>query len=270
MPSLLILGQLLILKSFPLHRDSLPVTDYTFANLETVIGCKDSVDTRVDTSYSHIVNEATMEHIIPLNLTHVALCNNHVMDCGPEGIKSTITWLQEKNIGISGIKNIASPVIKILASDNDESVHHSSNVTGKVVIISMATGSLHVDSEKYINVLESRTHLRYYDLLVHLYKSKGYGVIIMHHYHLATSRIQTMIARTLIDSGADLYVSNGKACVGDHEIYRDKYIFYNLGSYIFQSRHVYPPIGYVSLNILVDIQGNQVTVTDLYYRRSFV
>ena len=259
MPSLLILGQLLILNSTPLHRNSLPPSDYTFANLETVITSKDNINTRADTSYSHIVDKSTMEQLIPLKLTHVALCNNHSMDSGPEGIKNTVQWLESKNIKISGISDIISPTI--ISNDDSES---------KVVIISMATGLLHVDSKKYINILENYTDFKYYKLLIHLYKTKGYSVIIMHHYHLDTSKLQIMIAHGLIDAGADLYVSNGKACVGDYEIYRDQYIFYNLGSYIFQSRHTYPPTGYTSLNILVNIQDNKIAVTDLYYRHAFI
>lgn len=162
----------------------------------------------------------------------VTLANNHIMDYGEEGLKSTIRVCEKEGIRFVGAgENIKKARQPLLLNLNDK----------KIAIINIAENEFcAAETDKYgANPLNVITN--HYDIQK-AKKENDYVFVISHggreHYQLPSPNLRERY-RFFIDSGADAVIGHHTHCYSGFEYYNEKPIFYSLGNFIFDYKNKY-------------------------------
>jgi poly-gamma-glutamate synthesis protein (capsule biosynthesis protein) len=183
--------------------------DFISANFEGAITDKESCPVK-DNSFvlkPDIVNLISKNNINLLNLA-----NNHISDCGKDGLSETRGFLSERAILAFG--DFSADKSSILKEVSDK----------KIVFVG-------IDSTVHSDDLTP-----YAEKIKELKRNSNYVVVNVHwgfEYHKVPSGEQIKIAHILVDSGADLIIGHHPHVVQSMEIYKDKAIFYSVGNFIF-------------------------------------
>lgn len=163
------------------------------------------------------------------NLGILSLANNHIPNFGEEGIKSTLTKLGYRNIYSVGagqgeeaykptIVNVKGIKIAFLAYTDPMTAQSdyaaTENHYGVALMDSSRLG-------KDITNAKEKADL----VIIYMHSGEEYETV-------STSR-QTNFAHLAIDSGASLVIGSHAHVVQPVEKYKDKYIVYGLGNFIF-------------------------------------
>lgn len=199
--------------------------DLTFGNLETTILEGSIVKTG---SFSFRTDPKAVEGLQYAGFDVLSLANNHVMNFGRSGLESTIKNLDVAGIGHAGAglgeEEIYSPVVKetkgvkfgfLAYSYSNERVADKKNGT---------YGVASLDAEK----MKSQ--------VAELKKSADAVVVSMHagtEYETVPGRAQKDFAHAAIDAGASLVIGHHPHVVQTAEKYKDGYILYSLGNFVF-------------------------------------
>ena len=173
-----------------------------------------------------IAPTSTVKGIKQLDPSLITLANNHILDQGEEGLKSTQDILNKNEIPFVGVGNNLSEASKPYIVEKDDTKigiyvcaeHEFSIATNKT---SGANPFDPFESLDHINELKSKC-----DLVVVLYHGGK------EHYRYPSPYLQK-ISRKMIDKGADLIVCQHSHCVGAYERYKDSTIIYGQGNFIF-------------------------------------
>ena len=156
----------------------------------------------------------------------VSLCNNHILDFGPEAIQDTMNTLSGLNIAYFGICN---------ELDYSNNFYVTSIKGHKVGFYTTCENEFSGYKKDTIgaNVLESP---RVFNEISECSKKCDHLIVLFHGgmelYRYPTPNQQT-ICRSFIDSGADLVISQHSHCVGCEEDYKGKKIIYGQGNFYF-------------------------------------
>lgn len=195
--------------------------DYVVGNLE----CPVSVDTPKLSStrfkaHPHSLNQIERFHLL-------SLANNHIFDCGKQGAKDTIETLEENNKTFCGLleaegakyytsvnisdKRISffSCAVQYCVKDNDRENYP------KIILAD--------DPDLIESITKSSTENNYTIILVH-------GGNEMIPYPEANFR---NLCQSFIDAGADVVITHHPHVLGGVHRYKNKYIFYSLGDFVF-------------------------------------
>jgi len=146
----------------------------------------------------------------------VNLANNHIFDYGEGGLEKTLYFLNKNNIPYCGINN------KFFEYKNYKILGYCSLVTNPVV-----------SSDNYrLNILEEID----FEYLKKLKKDNSYLILILHwglEEFLMPRFEDVTLAHKLIDIGVDLIIGHHPHVIQPLEMYKNKYIFYSLGNFIF-------------------------------------
>lgn len=156
----------------------------------------------------------------------VGLANNHIMDYGPEGLKSTIEACEENGIAHFGAGLNLEASKRILVREIDGCrigllgvTHHEFSVAGR-----NSPGAAPMDA---LEVFGQINHgLAEWDVLLALVHAGP------DRYPLATPVLQKY-CRFLIDMGVSLVVCQHSHCPGSYEQYRSGLIVYGQGNLLF-------------------------------------
>ena len=161
-----------------------------------------------------------------LNIDMLTLGNNHIMDQGENGFKTTIELLRNANIQVIG----AGCDIKEASIPRIISFH------GKKIGIYACCEhefSIGTDDKAGANPYDpflSNKHIS------KLKKECDYLIVLYHggkeHYRYPTPQLQ-IAARNMVDSGADLIICQHSHCVGCYENYNNSIIVYGQGNFLF-------------------------------------
>jgi len=168
----------------------------------------------------------TINGISKLDPSLISLANNHIMDQGLKGFKSTLKLLKENKISYVGagmnIKGAKQPYI--IEKKNK-----------KIGIYSCAEHEFTIAEENKAGAnpfdpLESLDHIK--DL-----KNKcDYVIVIYHggkeHYRYPSPNLQKT-CRKMTEKGADLVLCQHSHCIGSYEEYNNSTILYGQGNFIF-------------------------------------
>lgn len=241
--------------------DILSESDFTIANLETPVTDRfpsPFVGLKPYIHYSDV--EQTPLQLVKYGIHLVSLANNHAFDYGLAGLEQTWEALSAHDIEFCGVGRDAA-------------------AAGQPYIRRFELGNQHLD----IAVLCSMEHYKGYDEKLHWYASGDAGgvnvlsteqvgsvvealrqehanlfVIAYPHwgdnYRLATDR-QRMQGQAMIDAGVDLILGHGAHMLQEFERYRDRWIGYGLGNFVFGSPGRYamkgaPPYGAIAVLML--------------------
>lgn len=156
----------------------------------------------------------------------LTLANNHIMDQGEEGLKSTIDTLSNNGIHYVGVGN-----------DSAEAMCPSNFCFGNKKIGVYACCE-HEFSSASVNSPGANTYdpLYSFDSVEKLRKETDYVIVLYHggkeHYRYPSPELQR-ICRRFAEKGADLIVCQHSHCIGCEEKYGNSVIVYGQGNFLF-------------------------------------
>lgn len=172
----------------------------------------------------------TINGIKSLNPSLILLANNHILDHGEDGLKSTVDTLSKNNINYTGIIN----------NNSDEMVaHYFEKENKKVGIYNLCENEFTV-AGKNSRGANPYDGIKNYLEIKKTKKKCDYLIVVFHggkeFYRYPSPNLQK-ICRQFIDFGADFVVTQHSHCIGCYEEYKDKKILYGQGNFIFDSKN---------------------------------
>lgn len=198
--------------------NELKLSDYVIANLESPI-----CDT-AQTDGDHLSFKGSKDLLNQFKFVdYFSLSNNHINDCGEIGMKETISFLNEFEIGNNGLYNSFYTPLILKEGNEKIAVFTCTDMMNIPIPDECIFNTLHIDDN-------------YIDELIKQYKKENYFVIIYAHVGILFSRFINPTIRKLlhekIDVGADLIVTAHSHCLGGMEYYKGKPLFYSLGDFV--------------------------------------
>lgn len=173
-----------------------------------------------------IAPTSTIKGIKALNPSLITLANNHILDHGVSGLKSTQNLLKENKIQYSGVGDNLSQASKPFIIEKDGI---------NIGIYTCAENEFTIATKNKpganpFDPLESLDHIQ--EL-----KSKCDYVIVIYHggkelYRYPSPYLQK-VCRKMIQKGANLVLCQHSHCIGCHEVYEGANIIYGQGNFIF-------------------------------------
>lgn len=161
------------------------------------------------------------------NISAVNLSNNHILDHGEAGLRSTIAACQQEGLLFFGAGNNLTTAREPLIKEVKDK---------KIGFIGIAEHEFSIATSNSwganpIDIIELRRTLK------KLPQTIDHLVILVHggkeHYQYPTPRLQKL-CRFLVEEGADAVVCQHSHCAGSYEYYNDKLIVYGQGNFIFE------------------------------------
>lgn len=198
--------------------------DFTVFNLEVPLA--DEPHPIVKYGPNLIAPTSMIAGLKAINPHFLGLANNHVLDQGVEGLKSTIAALKHAGIEYSGVgqnlKEAHTPFIREIGGK-------------KIGVYCCAEHEFSIATDFLPGVnpfdpLESLDHVE------QLKNAVDYVIVLYHggkeHYRYPSPGLQK-VCRRLVDKGADLVVCQHSYCVGCEEKYGHGTIVYGQGNFLF-------------------------------------
>ncbi len=204
-------------------------TDLNIANLETPVqGNGETNDLKKGKKgIIHFTQDSVVKEILPiLNINAVSLANNHIYDCKTSGITNTSLCLEQMNIEYTGAGNKLENIEPMIFNINNQNI-------GFIAYVHQSTNPMVENRSIFLNLFDEEKIIGDIKKL----KKKCLCIIVSLHwgidYSFYPTRTQREISKRLIDSGADIIMGHHSHTVQPYEIYKNKFIFYSLGSFCF-------------------------------------
>lgn len=215
---------------FKYTADILKSADIAFANLESPFYDQGEPITE---GMIFKAEPNTIEGLVFAGIDVVSLANNHFGNQGNKGMLYTFNWLKSHNISYSGGGALISEAKKCAPIEKNGI---------KFCFLSYAdmtatgTPDIYTADDKYpgLNPYYDNT-----DIESDIANAKAeYDVVIVsfhwgNEYQLKQSDRQTEIGRRAIDAGASLVIGHHPHVIEPYEQYKNGYIFYSLGNFVF-------------------------------------
>ena len=205
--------------------------DVVFGNLEgpfieegTPSKCK-QIGGREDLCYEFRVPPRYAGYLAKNGFNAVSVANNHILDFGLEGLRSTLEALDSAGIKAAGCQRLA----------------HLHGGGKRIVIVGFSFSPL--PGPASILRLERATEIvrklkRQNDIVIVSFHGGAEGARALHVGDAAETYANEMrgnvlrFARTAVDAGADVVLGHGPHVVRAMEVYKKKLIVYSLGSFV--------------------------------------
>ena len=180
--------------------------DITLINLETPIfdGCP-----QINTGFTFCGEDEHVEGMLAAGVDVANIANNHSGNYGEDGLNETIAILEKNSIVASGYSKVGYKIVKgikfAFLGYND-------------------IGAPYVDEQQMVEAVKEAR------------KNADVVVVSFHwgtEYKTQPDQRQIDLAHLAIDNGADLVIGNHPHWVQPIELYKDKYIMYAHGNFIF-------------------------------------
>lgn len=168
----------------------------------------------------------TFSYLRQINTGLVTLATNHLMDYGPDGLKSTLTLCNENKIAYVGAGMSIGEARKPF-------IYKSGNT--KITILNFAENEWSIASENRpganpVNIIDNVRQIR------SAREISDFVLVIIHggheQYHLPNPRIVSQY-RFYAENGASAVVGHHPHCISGFEIHKEVPIFYSLGNFLF-------------------------------------
>lgn len=227
--------------------------DYVVVNLEGPVSNKGE---KVGSIYSFRMEPKALKSLIKANVKVVNLANNHIWDYGKEAFLDTLKNLKENNILYIGAGENFNEAYLPLILEKDGT---------KIGILSFTEFLKHVKAKNEkpgIAYLDEKI----FEKIVSNTKRKVDILIVIFHwgeeYKYEPSKNQIYFAHKAVDLGADLIIGHHPHIVQKIEKYKDKYIFYSLGNFIFDQNF---SLGTMKGG-LVEVEIENKKIKNIYFR----
>lgn len=226
-------------------RDFLAQGDFVFGNLEGPTNGTNKY------SYDKVLTFNALPELIKtlpsVGFTIVNLANNHILDQWEKGIEETQKLLNEIWVSITGANRDARKIwepaivekngVKI-AFIGASYAAYNDNGSGKSPLVARMQ-----DTERLIGAIRQAR------------EQADFIVVTMHggqEYTLTPTNLQTDFARTAIDNGADIVIGAHPHWIQATERYKNKYIFYSLGNFVFDQEFSEETKSWLALQIFLE------------------
>ena len=200
--------------------------DYRICNLEGAL--TDRPGKCEKTGPSLFAPTATIAAYSVLGINCCSLANNHITDAGDQGVIDTMDTLQKANIQYLGVGKNEDEIRKFLSFEIKDQ---------KIGIYNVAETMYNApNSEKpgahlydeYVVCKELATYKNECDYLIVIYHGG------MESFRYPSPEIKKRFHR-MVDSGADMVLSQHTHCIGSEEYYKGAYLLYGQGNFLFRS-----------------------------------
>lgn len=158
---------------------------------------------------------ATADLLARHNVRMVNLGNNHILNFDSSGVASTTELLTKAGVGYFG-----DPSNESVAAGRFDGVPLAFVSYNE---FDMKTGAAQAASTTLAHIVAAR--------------ADGYLPVVYTHwgqeYATSSSPAQQTLAHQFIDAGAEIVIGSHPHVVQEHEFYKNKYIYYSLGNFIF-------------------------------------
>lgn len=144
------------------------------------------------------------------NITLVSLGNNHVRNFGQDGLVETMELLSEAGVGYVG-------------QPGDVYLPYRTLVGGQPIVVYAYDPWNGADPEELQARIGGEPEREF--VVVYAHWGEEYGA--------RPTQAQQQLARRFIDAGADLVVGSHPHVVQPKELYRERWIYYSLGNFVF-------------------------------------
>lgn len=252
-------------------KESFENADFTFGNLETVIGEKGS------TYLGYPRFKSPKDYVTALaqnGFDFLCFANNHTLDQGEQGILNTIRILNDNNIGYTGAFN----------SQSDRDSIRIFNLNGiKIALLAYSygtNGSVIPKGKDYlINLID-------YNLIekdIHSAKLNGAEIVLVNfhfgnEYQRFPSDYQKEVVKKTIEFGADLITASHPHVIQPIEFYKTNgatldsgIVAYSLGNFISNQRKRFTDAGVILYLILEkNLNTKKVSLKSVEYLPTWV
>ncbi|OGG59872.1 hypothetical protein A2765_04800 [Candidatus Kaiserbacteria bacterium RIFCSPHIGHO2_01_FULL_56_24] len=201
--------------------------DIAFGNLETPITPGDDVQPmemtfRADPEAAQALKDAGFDVL--------SLANNHTPNFGEEGLRDTLSYLDEAGLSHAG------------AGMNSKQAHEPAFLTVQGITFAFLAYNDHDVVPVSYEAGEGRAgtaFMRIEDMTAAVQAAKAAADIVivsMHsgiEYEPIPDESQVAFAHAAIDAGAEMVIGHHPHAVQTMEVYKGKYIFYSLGNFVF-------------------------------------
>lgn len=233
--------------------------EVAFSDLETAIrGPRAGAPTRKGVTL-HTANAAVIDCLKALGIDFLATSNNHAFDLGTGGIIDAFTAVRERGLAFAGSGlNLAEASRAGYRKTGNGTVAVVACATGKVREGGAATADRAGVSElrRDANGALVRADIDRTLAEIAAAAARADVVIAYQHNHdwepenWITPEWQRAFARSCFDAGASVFVGHGAPLLHGIELHGGRPAFYNLGSFIFQTKkeeEAYGPLAWQSL-----------------------
>lgn len=245
---------------FAPFRGFLRESDFTVANLEccvTQIRSSPFETVKPYLDWTDIVRTPQLLRELPIHA--VCIANNHALDFGPEGLSETCAILDSNQIARFGAGISSSEAAKALNYE----IEIGNNRLEVIIVSGFEFRQNHKDWGYYATSKQagvnswSRKQAQKQVSEIRSRSPKAFLIAFPHwgsNYLPVTDR-QRELGRLLVDAGADLVVGHGSHMLQEIEQYKERWLVYGLGNFIFNSpgrfhQHEVLPFGLLArLNI---------------------
>jgi poly-gamma-glutamate synthesis protein (capsule biosynthesis protein) len=234
---------------------SLREANILFGNLEGPISDK---GVKVGSIYSFRVDPESIEGLKFAGFDVLSLANNHIFDYGREAMEDTFLRLEKVGINYIGggfNENEAySPIIKEINPIRKSKI--SNGVSGvKIAFLAYTNlGSPHWSAKGDKSGIAWLTEEKLKEGVEKAKENADLVIVSMHfgdEYKLSSNSEQKYFAHLAIDSGADLVVDHHPHVIQEIEKYKNGYIAYSLGNFIFDQSFSEETMKGLMLKVLV-------------------
>lgn len=222
--------------------------DLTFGNLEGPISAR---GTDQGSQYSFRADPKVIEGLTFAGFDVLSIANNHIWDWGRDALSDTVILLQENGIEVVGAgrnyEEANRPVIKKIGTSS---------------LVFLAYTDLYpnsLDATEQTPGISSFSMGSVQDLINQLRDGVDIIVISLHwgeEYADEPSPAQRTLARSFIDAGADLVVGHHPHVVQEMEAYKNGWIAYSLGNFVFDQNFSAETME--GLAVRVNIRGGNI------------
>ncbi len=244
-------------------KDLLLTSDLTIANLETPL--TDTIKPEYFSSKSIIHfsdKDSTPYYLSKYHIQAVNIANNHTMDFGFSVLKNTIYSLNKYYISPFGAG----------LNEREASIHYLKKliINGNefnIYVLGCYWYRTRYDKERKIyahgdtggvRLLESDKLCKQ---IQEIKQSDEHAFIVIYPHwgsnYEQANEYQREAARGLIDCGVDLIIGHGAHTIQETENYKGKWIFYNLGNFIFNSPGRYKSRGVKPYGLILQLLVNE-------------
>lgn len=190
-------------------------------------------------AYKKFILDTNPKKIFPalddLNIKAVMLANNHSYDFGKEGLTQTVQYFQQHQIGQIGI-----------GEKLQDSLNYYKVKAGKYNLYIFSAywfrSNQYFEYDCYAKVSKSGVgsiNPFLFQVIRNIKQTDQHAfVLVSPHWGVdfkPTSGFQRMLARHLIDAGADLIIGHGSHSLQSIEKINGKYVIFSLGNFVFNS-----------------------------------
>jgi poly-gamma-glutamate synthesis protein (capsule biosynthesis protein) len=232
-------------------------TDYSIINFECPI-C-DGEESPIEKCGSNLnCSVKGMKAIKWIGFSCVTLANNHFLDYGVDGVKTTLDVFKKNKIDTVGGGMDINEASRILYKDiGDE----------KLAVINCCEHEFSIATDKTAGSNPLNPIQQFY-AIQEARQTSNYVIVIVHggneYYQLPSPRMKELY-RFFIDAGADAVINHHQHCYSGYEFYKGKPIVYGLGNFCFDEKNDLGRIWNEGYMAQIDFENNYVNLTVIPY-----